>query len=266
MPPDDPQRDELREQRLAAEAEDERRAGRQRTLKLSLLVGLTAILAVVVLIVVSQSGDSGGDTDVSSGGLPELAGLQQQGDTVGDPDAPVTIVEFGDLQCPVCKAYSEQVIPEILAGPVEAGEAKLQFRNWVIIGPDSRTAAIAALAAGEQDRMWDFVTPLLREPGHREQRLRHRRVPAGDRRGGGPRHRAVGAGPRRPALGRRARGRGSRGGASRVRRDPVDPRQGAGRRGTPCRASRRRARSRPRSPSSAAGDRTAASAAANLRM
>ena len=139
--------------------------GRQRTLKLSLLVGLAAILAVVVLIVVSQSGDTGGDTDISSGELPELAGLQQQGDTVGDPEAPVTIVEFGDLQCPVCKAYSEQVIPELLAGPVEAGEARLQFRNWTIIGPDSRTAAIAALAAGEQDRMWDFITLFYENQG-----------------------------------------------------------------------------------------------------
>ena len=136
-----------------------------RTLKLSLLVGLTAVLAVVVLIVVSQSGDSGGDTEISSGELSELAGLQQQGDTIGDPAAPVTIVEFGDLQCPVCKAYSEQVIPEILAGPVEAGEARLQFRNWTIIGPDSRTAAIAALAAGEQDRMWDFITLFYENQG-----------------------------------------------------------------------------------------------------
>jgi protein-disulfide isomerase len=145
----DPQRDERRD----------------RTLKLSLLVGLTAVLAVVVLIFVSQSGDEGGDTDVSSSGVSELAGLRQQGDTIGDPAAPVTIVEFGDLQCPVCRAYSEQVIPEILAGPIEAGEAKLQFRKWTIIGPDSRTAAIAALAAGEQNRMWDFITLFYENQG-----------------------------------------------------------------------------------------------------
>lgn len=128
-------------------------------------MGLTAILAVVVLIVISQSGGTGGDTEISGDELPELAGLQQQGDTIGDPAAPVTIVEFGDLQCPVCKAYSQQVIPEILTGPVKAGEAKLQFRNWTIIGPDSLPAAKAALAAGEQDRMWNFITLFYENQG-----------------------------------------------------------------------------------------------------
>jgi protein-disulfide isomerase len=130
---------------------------RQRTLKLGLAIGLAAILAVVVLIVVSQSGDKGGDTDIEGDEPAELAGLEQSGNTVGDPNAAVTVVEFGDLQCPVCKQYSQTVIPELLAGPVADGDAKLEFRNWTIIGPDSGIAAKAALAAGEQDKLWTFV-------------------------------------------------------------------------------------------------------------
>jgi protein-disulfide isomerase len=48
---------------------------------------------------------------------------------------------------------------------VRAGEAKIRFRNWVIIGPDSLTAAKAALAAGEQNRLWDFVTLFYENQG-----------------------------------------------------------------------------------------------------
>lgn len=133
------------------------RERRQRLYKLLGAVGLAAILAVIVLVVVSQSGDKGGDTEIESNEPAELAGLEQAGDTVGDPSAPVTVVEFGDLQCPVCKQYSRTVIPELLSGPVSNGQAKLQFRNWTIIGPDSKTAAKAAIAAGEQDKLWTFV-------------------------------------------------------------------------------------------------------------
>jgi protein-disulfide isomerase len=162
---DEQRREQLRGQRIDAEAERARAERRQRTLKLGGAIGLAAVLAVVVLIVVSQSGDKGGDTDIESSNVPELAGLAQEGDTIGDPGAPVTVVEFGDLQCPVCKAYSEQVVPSLLSGPVANGEAKLQFRNWVIIGPESRDAAAAALAAGEQNKLWDFVTLFYENQG-----------------------------------------------------------------------------------------------------
>jgi protein-disulfide isomerase len=130
---------------------------RQRLIKLVGAGVFMAVLAVVILIVASQSGDKPGDTKIEGGPLPELAGLQQEGDTVGDPNAPVTITEYGDLQCPVCKAYSNQVIPELLAGPVKDGQAKLRYRHWTIIGPQSKDAGRAALAAAEQNKLWTFV-------------------------------------------------------------------------------------------------------------
>lgn len=64
--------------------------------------------------------------------------------------AEMTLIEFGDLQCPVCKAYSEEVIPQIISGPVRDGEAKIEFRNFTIISQQSVPAGTAAVAAGEQ--------------------------------------------------------------------------------------------------------------------
>jgi protein-disulfide isomerase len=141
-------------------------ARRERLIKLGVAIGLAAVLAIVVLIVVSQSGSDSGDTDIeSTAEVAELEGLDLAGATVGDPDAPVTVTEFGDLQCPICRQFSRQEIPSILDGPVADGEAKLEFRNWSILGKDSDTAAIAALAAGEQDKMWPFILVFYENQG-----------------------------------------------------------------------------------------------------
>ena len=75
----------------------------------------------------------------------------------GEPDAPVTLVEFADLQCPACQAASETIIPDVIEGPVKNGTAQYEFQNWAILGPDSVTAAKAALAAAEQNRLQQFV-------------------------------------------------------------------------------------------------------------
>ena len=84
---------------------------------------------------------------------------------LGDPKAKVTLIEFGDLQCPVCKGYSEEVLPQIIAGPIKDGEAKLDFRNFTIIGPQSTPAGAAAIAAGEQGRGWNYIELFYRNQG-----------------------------------------------------------------------------------------------------
>lgn len=140
---------------------------RARLIKLGVACGLAAILAIVVLIVVSQSGSDSGDTDLEATAevTRELEGLELSGAMVGDPDGPVTVVEFDDLQRPICRQFSRQEIPAILDGPVAGGEAKLEFRNWAILGKDSNTAALAALAAGEQDKMWPFILVFYENQG-----------------------------------------------------------------------------------------------------
>jgi len=159
------EKEQLRQRRLERE---ERDRGRQR--RLLLFGGGIAILAicvVAVLIVLSQSGDRGGDSSVE--GVAEVAahleGIPQRGYILGEQGAKVTVVEFGDLQCPVCKTYSTDVIAPLIEGPVRQGRARLEFRNWVILGEQSRAAATAAYAAGEQNRYWNFVELYYRNQG-----------------------------------------------------------------------------------------------------
>jgi protein-disulfide isomerase len=136
-------------------------ARRQRLLQLSAGGVFLAIIVVVVVIIVVSSGggDSGGEPSNSEKGEVGqlLSGIPQSSMTLGEPSAPVKIFEYGDLQCPYCKANAEEVTPEVIENQVRKGEASITFRNFIIIGPDSIPAGEAALAAGAQGKAWNFI-------------------------------------------------------------------------------------------------------------
>jgi protein-disulfide isomerase len=124
-------------------------------------LGLLAALALVAVLVVAvvttphkSSSGSGGDSPAT---LSELDGIPQSGISLGSPDAPVTLVEFADLQCPFCAEYERSVFPELLERYVKTGKVRLELRLLRFLGPDSDRLARVAAAASHQDRMWQFV-------------------------------------------------------------------------------------------------------------
>jgi protein-disulfide isomerase len=144
---------------------DERR---RKLLQLASAAVFLAIAGVVVLIVVNANKSSGGDasnlqeaTEVNR----TLAGIPQSGMLLGDPKAPVTLIEFGDLKCPVCAAFSKEIIPAVIDSKVREGAARIEFRNFTIIDEQSGPAGAAALAAGEQGRGWNFLEIFYRNQG-----------------------------------------------------------------------------------------------------
>lgn len=140
---------------------------RERLIKLASAAAFLAVVGVAVLIVLS-SGGSGGDAGNIQGASEVrrlLSGIPQKGMVLGKQAAKANLLEFGDLQCPVCKAFSEEVLPPIIENRVRNGEATLDFRNFTIIGPQSTPAGAAALAAGEQGRGWSFVELFYRNQG-----------------------------------------------------------------------------------------------------
>jgi protein-disulfide isomerase len=162
------EKERLRAERLAIEAQQQTADRRRRLVQLGSATVLLAACVVAILIVVSQSGGGGGGgTDIKDVAAidQQLKGIPQSGITLGEPKAKATVVEFGDLQCPICQAFSVQVAPSVISGPVRSGQAKYEFRQWTILGPDSGTAARAALAAGEQNRYWNFIELFYRNQG-----------------------------------------------------------------------------------------------------
>jgi protein-disulfide isomerase len=158
-------REERRAERIAAESEAAASDRRHRALQLAAGAAFLALLAVVVVIIAGSGSSKGGDpTQIVEAGAVDalLAKSPQQRLTIGQADAPVHLFEYGDLQCPYCKAFSETQIPALIEGPVEAGKAKITFRNMLIIGPDSLPAGTAAIAAGEQGRGWNYIETFYR--------------------------------------------------------------------------------------------------------
>ena len=73
---------------------------------------------------------------------------------IGNPDAPITIIEFSDFQCPFCARFHTQTLPLILEEYIEQGKVKLVFRDFPIqsIHPNALPASVAAECANEQDK------------------------------------------------------------------------------------------------------------------
>jgi protein-disulfide isomerase len=162
------QKEEARRQREEREAEERKKQRRKRRIWQIGAVVVVAAAAIIIAVVVSSSG-SGGDTKPSNDEAKQTAslftGVAQSERTLGNPDAPVTIYEFADLQCPFCRDFTKNAFPQIVDKYVRPGKVKIEFRNLTFIGPDSVTAARAAAAAGNQNKLWDFVDLFYQNQG-----------------------------------------------------------------------------------------------------
>jgi protein-disulfide isomerase len=156
-----------KERRATARADRDRAAEAARTRqrqRIWLLGGALALAAVIVVAIALASG--GSDTPKKKAGeriagqseaAALFGGIPQRGITLGDPRAPLTLVEFADLQCPFCRDFTAQTLPSIVTDYVRTGKVKLVFRNVAFIGTDSARGAQMAAAAGLQDKLWQFV-------------------------------------------------------------------------------------------------------------
>lgn len=75
---------------------------------------------------------------------------------LGNSDAKVTLVEFGDYQCHFCNVFFHSTEEKILQQYVETGKVKMIFKDYTIIGPDSINASHGAHCAGEQGLFWEY--------------------------------------------------------------------------------------------------------------
>jgi protein-disulfide isomerase len=162
-------REKRREEREAAEAQAQGADRRSNLLKLAAAGVFLAIIAVVVVIIAVGGGSkSGGDAsnvqhtkEVSQ----IVAGMEQNKLTLGKETAPTTLYMYGDLQCPICKEYIEEILPEIISTDVKEGKVKLTYRDFIIISEESIPAGEAAYAAGEQGKGWSFIETFYRNQG-----------------------------------------------------------------------------------------------------
>ena len=135
------------------------------------LVGVTVAACVLGAGLIAASVFAGGGEATSrpqQAVTPDrglLAGVPQRGTALGRRDAPVTLVEFADLQCPYCAQWSSVAFDDIVEEYVRPGKVRLVFGGLAFVGPDSERGLRFALAAGRQGRLWDVVHRLYANQG-----------------------------------------------------------------------------------------------------
>jgi protein-disulfide isomerase len=185
------QKEAARQQRLAAQQQAASRAARTR--RIQILGGAVAVAVVVVVVAIALSAGGGKAVSINS---PEakaaqthvnslLAGIPQTGETLGKPSAPVTITEYGDLECSVCDVLATPTSftnPEseqgsgwedkLITDYVRTGKAKLVFKSLETasgLNPDKNAfmqQQVAAYAAGLQGKGWNYIELMYNEQGH----------------------------------------------------------------------------------------------------
>lgn len=161
-------RKEQKEQaRLAREAkEQELAASAARKRRLGIIGGVIGLALIAVLVAVVVSTQSNKDTKSTSADAKEVnarfAGIPQKFDTLGEPGAKATIIEYADLKCPFCAEWATDSLPTVVDELVRTGKAKLIFRPLTLIDDntgltDSINAAKYAGATALQNKMFEFI-------------------------------------------------------------------------------------------------------------
>ena len=94
-----------------------------------------------------------------------LRGVPQEGTALGSPQAPVTLVEFADPQCPYCGDWARVALPVLVRRYVRTGSVRIVFSGMHFVGPDSETALRTALSAAAQKRFWNVLELLYENQG-----------------------------------------------------------------------------------------------------
>ncbi len=123
------------------------------------------VLAIVAAAVVAAGLIGGslltrGSSKPSSSSTDALAlvkGIPQHGSVLGNPKAKVRMLQFEDIQCPICKQYTDAALPAIVSEYVRTGKVQLDFRGLAFLGPDSDTALRTIIAAGFQNKLWEVA-------------------------------------------------------------------------------------------------------------
>lgn len=103
---------------------------------------------------------------MNSGGSAAFETLDQQ-PMMGEEDAPITVVEFGDYQCPHCGDFEFQSKPQLKKNFIDTGQVKFYFINFPVTGPGANQAAVASECVYQEDpdQFWDYHNTVFQNQG-----------------------------------------------------------------------------------------------------
>jgi protein-disulfide isomerase len=170
-------REAARAERKAVEQALHASALRRTRLKRLGVVVAVVLAGVVAVLIATGGGSSSGPPPASA--RPTIVkqvsalvgGIPQRGNVLGSPTAPVTLQYFGDLECPICREFTLSALPAIVQKWVRGGQLKIEYRSLETATREPevfKAQQVAALAAGKQDKLWNFVETFYHEQGEED--------------------------------------------------------------------------------------------------
>jgi protein-disulfide isomerase len=182
-PVEDPESDLTRKQRreqaraerkAVEEASAAQSAQRKRLIQLGGIAGVVVVIIAIILVATGSGSKNApapksAEANAATAEVTSLLqGIPQKGITLGNPNAPVTIQYFGDLECPICKEFTLGGLPTIIKKYVRTGKVKIEYRSMQTATRERetfQTQQVAALAAGAQNLMWHYIELFYHEQG-----------------------------------------------------------------------------------------------------
>jgi protein-disulfide isomerase len=120
-------------------------------------VGITSLVIIIgIAVSIYAVNEMSMDSEISPESMIDLEEIRQISHTLGSNDAPITIIEFGDYQCPFCGEWYKQVSPTLNEKYIKTGKVQLIFVDYPFLGPDSYPTAYASFCAEDQNKFWEF--------------------------------------------------------------------------------------------------------------
>jgi len=138
------------------------------TLRLRVGALAVAVALVAAAVTAGEAGASAAGTSSVPGAQEVsslLRGIPQRAVWLGRHGAPLTLVEYVDVQCLYCARFSRETLPTIVRRYVRSGRVRILFRGMAFLGPDSTSLLRWTLGAGRQDKLWNVLELLFINQG-----------------------------------------------------------------------------------------------------
>lgn len=133
---------------------------KKRKYTMEIVFGSLVLVILLAIFIPSILGNSGSEQTSPPGDTPKEGlevPIEEHDPVLGEEEAPVTVVEFVDYQCPTCKASAEQTLTKLKEDYIESGEVRYVLKDFPLTShPNAIPAAVAVRAAGEQEKYWEM--------------------------------------------------------------------------------------------------------------
>jgi protein-disulfide isomerase len=172
------QKEAARQRRLAEEQTRAEKARRDRRLRMLGGVVVGTIIVIAVVFAISSSGGTSSAPKPNTAQAKNAAatvtkllnGIPEQGNTLGNPNAKVTLTEYGDLVCPICRDFALGTESQLIANEVRQGKVKIVYKALETASQTANNSMFvpsqtAALSAGQQKLGWYYIELFYHEQG-----------------------------------------------------------------------------------------------------